>query len=118
MATHETGEMSIHHDGDELDDGLHTHDEHDHDDHGHSLSSMSHETARDEEEKIGLEKPDSAITAGDGDEKGTDELDKDGKKKKVVELQDQTNMLPVKQVIFVFLGLTCALFCSLLDQTM
>ncbi|WVO13016.1 hypothetical protein L204_100625 [Cryptococcus depauperatus] len=36
---------------------------------------------------------------------------------KNVELQDQTNFLPTKQVIFVFCGLTCALFCSLLDQT-
>lgn len=34
------------------------------------------------------------------------------------ELQDQTNLLPVRQVVFVFLGLSCALFVSLLDQTM
>jgi hypothetical protein len=34
------------------------------------------------------------------------------------QLQDQTNLLPVRQVIFVFLGLSCALFVSLLDQTM
>lgn len=38
--------------------------------------------------------------------------------KKAIELQDQTNLLPTKQVVFVFMGLTCALFCSLLDQTM
>jgi hypothetical protein len=36
----------------------------------------------------------------------------------VVQLQDQTNLLPVKQVVFVFLGLSCALFVSQLDQTM
>jgi hypothetical protein len=41
-----------------------------------------------------------------------------GKKRKTVELQDQTNLLPVKQVIVVFAGLSAALFCSLLDQTM
>lgn len=35
-----------------------------------------------------------------------------------VELQDQTNLLPFRQVIIVCSGLTCALFCSLLDQTM
>jgi hypothetical protein len=34
------------------------------------------------------------------------------------QLQDQTNLLPVRQVVFVFLGLSCALFVSLLDQTM
>jgi hypothetical protein len=33
-------------------------------------------------------------------------------------LQDQTNLLPAKQIIVVFLGLSCALFVSLLDQTM
>ncbi|TIC14791.1 MFS general substrate transporter [Wallemia mellicola] len=32
-------------------------------------------------------------------------------------LDDQTNLLPTKQVILVFLGLSAALFCSLLDQT-
>lgn len=43
-----------------------------------------------------------------------------GKKKgrKEVELQDQTNLLPVRQVIVVFMGLSAALFVSLLDQTM
>ncbi|KAJ4389868.1 hypothetical protein N0V93_007340 [Gnomoniopsis smithogilvyi] len=33
-------------------------------------------------------------------------------------LQDQTNLLPFKQVIVIFMGLSCALFCSLLDQTL
>ncbi|KAJ5606312.1 hypothetical protein N7510_009093 [Penicillium lagena] len=32
-------------------------------------------------------------------------------------LQDQTNLLPMKQLLVVFAGLSCALFCSLLDQT-
>jgi hypothetical protein len=40
-----------------------------------------------------------------------------GGKKEIV-LQDQTNLLPARQVVFVFVGLTCAIFCSLLDQTM
>ncbi|KAE9369700.1 putative tetracycline efflux protein [Stipitochalara longipes BDJ] len=34
-----------------------------------------------------------------------------------VKLQDQTNLLPLKQLLIVFAGLSCALFCSLLDQT-
>lgn len=39
------------------------------------------------------------------------------KSRKEVELQDQTNLLPVRQVIVVFAGLSAALFVSLLDQT-
>lgn len=38
--------------------------------------------------------------------------------KKEPQLQDQTNLLPTKQVVLVCIGLTCALFCSNLDQTM
>lgn len=34
------------------------------------------------------------------------------------ELEDQTNFLPTRQVIMVFLGLSIALACSMLDQTM
>lgn len=33
-------------------------------------------------------------------------------------LEDQTNFLPTRQVILVFLGLSIALACSMLDQTM
>lgn len=33
-------------------------------------------------------------------------------------LQSQTNLLPAKQIILVFLGLSCASFVSFLDQTM
>lgn len=40
------------------------------------------------------------------------------RKKGSLQLQDQTNLLPVRQVITVFIGLSMALFCSLLDQTM
>lgn len=32
-------------------------------------------------------------------------------------LQDQTNLLPRKQVIIVFFGVCSAIFCSILDQT-
>ncbi|KAJ5641162.1 hypothetical protein N7528_000787 [Penicillium herquei] len=32
-------------------------------------------------------------------------------------LQDQTNLLPIKQLLIVFVGLSCALFCALIDQT-
>lgn len=49
-------------------------------------------------------------------EVGSDSDDK--KKKGKFELTDQTNLLPVKQVMLIFAGLNCALFCSLLDQTM
>ena len=45
------------------------------------------------------------------------EEEKEGKKDKF-ELQDQTNLLPFKQLVLVFVGLSAALFCSLLDQTM
>ena len=33
-------------------------------------------------------------------------------------LDDQTNFLPTRQVIMVFMGLSIALACSMLDQTM
>ncbi|WWD17805.1 hypothetical protein CI109_102247 [Kwoniella shandongensis] len=117
MATHETGEfVDEEHDGAaSLDDvggdgGLHTHDEHEGEGSDHS-SSNHHESPGEESAEMGG--------------KGNDEEAKiDGKskssrwgKKKEVELQDQTNLLPVRQVVLVFCGLTCALFCSLLDQT-
>jgi len=94
MATHETG-----HGIDESEDGhdrvgLDTHDENSehHDDGARPVKVV------DEETKIGAEEI--------------------SEKKKAPVLQDQTNLLPVKQVILVFVGLTCALFCSLIDQTM
>lgn len=48
---------------------------------------------------------------------GSPTPDEEAKAKKYA-LQDQTNLLPAKQVIMIFCGLNCALFCSLLDQTM
>jgi CRISPR/Cas system CMR subunit Cmr4 (Cas7 group RAMP superfamily) len=97
MATHETGgyDGNEHHQEDQ--DRLDTHDE----DHG-----LEHEmTTRSEDHE-------ESQVAG---KEGKDEEDKEKKK---VEVQDQTNLLPVRQIIFVFVGLTCAIFCSLLDQTM
>lgn len=117
MTTHETGEFVEDRDGGaEEDDGLHTHDEEHEHGHGQDVfnhqehSEQSHRSLRSGERKE------------DNREQGKDEEAKiEGKKsgqKKKFELQDQTNLLPTKQVIFVFVGLTCALFCSLLDQTM
>ena len=88
----------------------------DHDTHGHDSSSdPDHDTdrPRDEEKQVGVPRD-----ASDGKRESAQgvEVGKDGGRQN--DLQDQTNLLPVKQVIFVFLGLTCALFCSLLDQTM
>ncbi|ORX36039.1 major facilitator superfamily domain-containing protein [Kockovaella imperatae] len=97
MATHETGE-AVCKDQDGADQ-LHTHDEHE-DEHGSSSSSHRAGPESDsthEEEKIGTPS--------------------DLKMKKKIELQDQTNILPAKQIILVMGGLSCGLFCSLLDQT-
>jgi len=94
MATHETG-----HGIDEDQDGndrLDTHDEHSEHHHDHLVRTGP---GGDEETKIGAEEVSE-------------------KKPKAPKLQDQTNLLPVRQVILVFVGLTCALFCSLIDQTM
>lgn len=106
MATHETGgydhdehdsvRTNTERDGEEERKKLERHSE----DH-HELEATSSE--RHEESRV--------ETHGQG-EAGS------GQGKKPVVLQDQTNLLPVRQVIFVFLGLTCAIFCSLLDQTM
>lgn len=112
MTTHETGEFVEDQDGKAEDDGLHTHNEeheHGHEEGDQEHLEQSHKTLRSEKGKE------------DNREQGKDEeAEIEGKKsgKKKFELQDQTNLLPTKQVIFVFVGLTCALFCSLLDQTM
>lgn len=73
----------------------------------------------------GVRNPPSPSNGSDG-ERTAHEEDRDGegaagddkKDKKKFELTDQTNLLPVKQVMLIFAGLNCALFCSLLDQTM
>ncbi|WVW82409.1 hypothetical protein I302_104416 [Kwoniella bestiolae CBS 10118] len=106
MATHETGEYYPEDDRDE--DGLHTHDEHEHEDgspvQSRRNSDQPNMNAAQEQEAVDEEKKIEGRKSRFG-------------KKKEPELQDQTNLLPVKQVIAVFLGLTCALFCALLDQT-
>lgn len=120
MATHETGEfVDQEHDG-AAPDALHTHEEHG-GEHGHADGyegdGKQHHIAsgrRDEEETIQsaspqlLSSPTSTIPNDDASQP----------KKLEFELVDQTNLLPVKQVIVIFCGLNCALFCSLLDQTM
>ncbi|WVQ85656.1 hypothetical protein IAT38_007822 [Cryptococcus sp. DSM 104549] len=109
MATHETGEFVDERDG--VDRGLHTHDEHEHehhDDESHQAVGKKSGGVGDDEKNGGKDE--------EAEIEGEEKKSRFGKKK-VVELQDQTNLLPTKQVIFVFCGLTCALFCSLLDQT-
>lgn len=116
MTTHETGEFVEDHDGQATDDGLHTH--HEEHEYGHEESDFNPQRHSEQSHKTVL----SGEREEDNREQGKDEeakieSEKSGQKKKF-ELQDQTNLLPTKQVIFVFVGLTCALFCSLLDQTM
>lgn len=98
MATHETGELAEQErDGTALD----THHEHDEHEHGESEPQHAPNTSPPVDEE-----------AGPGAE------EQRPKEKKKFELQDQTNLLPVKQIMLIFMGLNCALFCSLLDQTM
>lgn len=94
MATHEAG-------GNE-DDHLHEHEEEENERRssgGHVETNEETRSDTHEENVIGVK---DEQTSG----------------KKEIVLQDQTNLLPVRQIIFVFVGLTCAIFCSLLDQTM
>lgn len=125
MATHETGEgVETGYDGNALD----THDEHEHeheheDGHGRRLSKTSHgssgsgHAASDEERSVGMNSRTGEEAKTDADD-GKDPAKSSKPGKKEVELQDQTNLLPIRQVMMVFCGLTAALFCSLLDQTM
>lgn len=99
MATHETGHgIDNDHDGN---DKLETHDE-------------DHEGDR----TPGNSRRESAVDEEQHTEANATSTNGPGGKKEAPKLQDQTNLLPVKQVILVFVGLTCALFCSLIDQTM
>ncbi|EIW72421.1 hypothetical protein TREMEDRAFT_26105 [Tremella mesenterica DSM 1558] len=101
MATHETGGGADSDDypAAEEDNGLDTHNEDKEHESDHSGSPIPNDrkVLRDEEEKI--------------------EGHHHGKGKPEVELQDQTNLLPVRQVLLIMVGLCAALFCSLLDQT-
>lgn len=60
---------------------------------------------------------DFKVTEDDGTATPT-VLDATPPSKTPVALVDQTNFLPTKQVIMVFMGLSVALACSFLDQTM
>lgn len=59
----------------------------------------------------------NAVAGRDGTDLEAQTAGPGGKRKKL-ELQDQTNLLPPKQVFIVFCGLGLALFCSSLNQTM
>jgi hypothetical protein len=109
MATHETGHGIDHdHDGRNEEDRMEAHEEKHESRNSRDSSAADLELgAEDAERRIGAEE----VPETEG-EAGVET------KKKTPELQDQTNLLPVKQVILVFVGLTCALFCSLIDQTM
>lgn len=100
MATHETGH-GIDHDRDG-NDKLEAHDE------GHE----------EEQSASGSRRGSGVDETGDEEDRTESDGTPGGGKKEAPKLQDQTNLLPVKQVILVFVGLTCALFCSLIDQTM
>lgn len=63
---------------------------------------------------------------GDADEKDADLVEppspapnsgSDGTSKPGFSLQDQTNLLPARQLLLVFSGLSMAMACSMLDQT-
>lgn len=109
MATHETGEYAV----EDVDTrSLHTHqesDEHHHNDEESQRRKAAAEPPsslrpKTEETKIAPPRDGAEIAVQGKDDKYA--------------LQDQTNLLPVKQVIVIFCGLNCALFCSLLEQTM
>ncbi|OCF31076.1 tetracycline efflux protein [Kwoniella heveanensis BCC8398] len=114
MATHETGEYvdaeeDGRYDGERppRDMKLDSHDEGDNE-HGQWKRSSGDPGPNDGEWPERVREP--------SDEEKEIEQPREGKRKEV-ELQDQTNLLPAKQVMLVFVGLTAALFCSLLDQT-
>jgi hypothetical protein len=114
MMTHETGTGYI--DSNATPDDL---DDHDEEDEGEvtsgSRGSVSSHSTKDSR---GAD-PDDELHDEEKEIEGSDTpVKRDKRKDAEAQLQDQTNLLPVKQVIFVFIGLTCALFCSLLDQTM
>lgn len=48
----------------------------------------------------------------------TPEGNTSGNAERSQELPDQTNLLPMKQLLIVFSGLSAAMFCSMLNQTM
>ncbi|WVQ85658.1 hypothetical protein IAT38_007824 [Cryptococcus sp. DSM 104549] len=110
MATHETGGLA---EEDQVEDkeGQTSPGESDPNQELHELPSRRAEREGEGEGPF-RETDEEAVVGGDGDGKKS----RWGKKKEV-ELQDQTNLLPPKQIIAVSIGLMFALTCSLLDQT-
>lgn len=132
MATHETGELV---DSDSEDGGLSTHEEHEHEhehdhehenEHKHGQGTNETERGRqglgsDQAHAVTPNLPatdDNAVHTTNKDIPPTGDSPSDKADKSKYEIEDQTNLLPVRQVIMIFMGLNCALFCSLLDQTM
>lgn len=105
MATHETGELvEQDRDGAQLDTHHEHHEEHEQHELEHSDKSDRRHAPN--------------TTPRIDEETAPEPETEPARPKKKFELQDQTNLLPVKQIMLIFLGLNCALFCSLLDQTM
>ncbi|BEJ12702.1 hypothetical protein CspHIS471_0211620 [Cutaneotrichosporon sp. HIS471] len=97
MATHETGEYVV----EDLDASLRVYGASDEDS---DVAQENREPAVGYSEKADAPRDEEEAVPGD-------------KNSNKYELQDQTNLLPVRQVIVIFMGLNCALFCSLLEQT-
>ncbi|WRT64234.1 uncharacterized protein IL334_001163 [Kwoniella shivajii] len=116
MATHETGDFLPEDNINNDEDGLDTHDEHEHEHENDGSPSNSRRNSDNSPISNRAQENPGDADQVDEEKKIEGNKSRNGKKKEV-ELQDQTNLLPVKQVIAVFAGLTCALFCSLLDQT-
>lgn len=68
----------------------------------------------------GILEPHSPANEADrGDKSGhveAQQLASDNAVNEKIKLQDQTNLLPVKQLLIVFVGLSCALFCKNLNN--
>lgn len=92
---------------------------HEHED--ENMSETSHHTVEENDEaspeKSNVPHIENGGNKGESQDVEAQAEGKEGKRQKLI-LQDQTNLLPVRQVLVVFVGLSMALFCSLLDQTM
>jgi hypothetical protein len=118
MLTHETG-TGVERKADRGRKDLEQEPHHEHEE--EDLSETSHHTVEGSDE-VSPEKANEPHTDSEEAKEERQDIEaqaegKEGKRKKL-ELQDQTNLLPVRQVLVVFVGLSMALFCSLLDQTM
>lgn len=126
MLTHETGTGAerTKDTGRVAHDPHHEHEDEDASDHSDEHHAQLHVLPPNTERPVSDGGSASKENMGEGEsneEKAADveaqEEGQPGRRKKLV-LQDQTNLLPARQVIIVFAGLSMALFCSLLDQTM